>query len=206
MYTPSSTSPRTVAPARPSRSVLLAGVGLATAVLFGLVACGDDDADTAATTSPPVTMAAIEPTTITEPTATPTTDAPTTDAPTTEAPVEETTIDVVAADYSFTGLPTTLDAGSYTMSFANEGTEQHEIALFKNPEGLTMEELAALGPEEGPKHVEVAAILMAGPGSAAAEAATLELTPGEYIATCFIPTADGVPHFAHGMSQTLTVG
>jgi hypothetical protein len=33
----------------------------------------------------------------------------------------------------------------------------------------------------------------------------LDLEPGEYVAVCFVPTAEGVPHLMLGMIQGFTV-
>lgn len=115
-------------------------------------------------------------------------------------------LDIVAVDFSWSGLPDVLPAGSYPMSFRNEGTEGHEISIFRNPDRLALEELAALGPVKIKDVVEPVGMLIAGPGNSA-EPITVELTPGTYEVVCFIPSAagDGTAHFDHGMHRTLTV-
>jgi plastocyanin len=118
------------------------------------------------------------------------------------------TIDVVGADFSFEGVPSELPAGTYEVTFTNEGTEMHEVFIFLNPEGIPLQELFDLGPEEGmSKIVPVMEMpLFAEPGASSPEPATIELEPGEYEVVCFIPTpTDGNPHFHHGMHTTITV-
>jgi hypothetical protein len=39
----------------------------------------------------------------------------------------------------------------------------------------------------------------------AEEALTIDLTPGEYMMFCYLPTTDGAPHLALGMTQPFTV-
>jgi len=117
-----------------------------------------------------------------------------------------TRLDIVAKEYEWSGLPDELPAGSYPMSFHNEGTEAHEISVFRNTENIPLEELFKLGPEGMKAKVEEAGMLISGPGTAADHEVTLELTPGEYEVVCFIPAAsDTQPHFAHGMHRTLVV-
>lgn len=178
---------------------------LAGLLIVSLAACGDDDADT--TAAPPVTEAPAADTPD-EPAADHGDDH---DEEPAEEPAQEpaeggTTLEVVATDFAFEGLPTELAAGTYTIELVNEGAEEHEIALFKNPSGLSLEELFALPQEEAMAMVEIAGVVYAQPGQAAPEAIVAELTPGQYIATCFIPTpTDGRPHFLHGMQQEITV-
>jgi uncharacterized cupredoxin-like copper-binding protein len=186
------------------RSYLLAAV--ASASLLGLAACGDDDKPAAEAADRPATTTEA-PTTEAPTTEAPTTDAPpTTETPATEAPALGGVIEVTARDFAFEGLPAELEAGTHKFHFANAGSEPHELLIFKNPEGLSLEEIMELGPEEGPKHVEVATMTFAEPGKSSDAPAVAELTPGEYAVVCFIPTpTDGKAHFQHGMHATFTV-
>jgi hypothetical protein len=91
------------------------------------------------------------------------------------------------------------------MSFRNEGSEPHEIFVFRNTEGLSLDELAALGPVGIKDRVEEAGMLIGVPGAPVQET-SLTLTPGTYEVVCFIPTpTDGLAHFAHGMHRTIEV-
>jgi hypothetical protein len=119
-----------------------------------------------------------------------------------------TVLDIVGADFRFEDLPSELPAGTYELTFTNDGTELHELFVFQNPEGLALEELFELGPQGiGERIVPAMEMpLFAEPGGSAPESVTVELEPGEYQVVCFIPTpTDGNPHFHHGMQATITV-
>jgi hypothetical protein len=69
-----------------------------------------------------------------------------------------------------------------------------------------MDDFAAWGETyEGPPPMEVLGGVPAiRPGIVATM--EIELTPGEYVAACFVPDAtDGVPHIAHGMVLPYTI-
>jgi plastocyanin len=134
-----------------------------------------------------------------------TTVAPSTSAAPTTVPVP-TRIDIVAKEYEWSGVPDELPAGSYPMSFRNEGVQAHEISIFRNPDRIDLHELVALGPEKMKDYVEEVGMLIAGAGTSAQNEITLELTPGEYEVVCFIPDdRDTKPHFDHGMHRKLVV-
>jgi hypothetical protein len=176
-------------PARPRR-----WIGLPLAVIaLGLpfAACGSDEAGDPAAGAPTETAETVG-----------TTEAETT---TTEAAPHEGPIEVVGADYRFEGLPARVAAGPHRLTFENQGTETHEVFLFRNPDGLTLHEIAELGPTGAPEAVELVALLIAGPGDTG-EPTDVDLTPGEYVVACFIPAAtDGRHHFEHGMQAAFTV-
>lgn len=130
------------------------------------------------------------------------------------------TVAVTGVDYAFEGLPETLPAGTVALEFENasEAGEMHEIVLFKKAEGesRSAEEILndPASEEEGPG--EFAGASFAPPG--VTSTGLTELTPGEYIAVCFIPTgsgeideeqaeegAGGPPHFTQGMLAEFTV-
>jgi hypothetical protein len=114
---------------------------------------------------------------------------------------------VNATDYSFSG-PDTVPAGLTTVKLVNGGAEMHHVQLLRLADGHTAAELA-----EGLKTAKEARlpewVTPAGgpnsPGPTGEAAATLDLTPGNYVLICVIPAADGVPHFAKGMVRPLTV-
>src|SRR5690606_40832111 len=61
--------------------------------------------------------------------------------------------------------------------------------------------------EDGPPPgEEVGMVGVFGPGETVYRA--FDLTPGDYVAVCFIPDylGDGAPHLMHGMIQAFTVG
>jgi len=117
------------------------------------------------------------------------------------------TVMVVAKDYSF-NMPATLPAGITTLRFVNKGKELHHATLLKIGEGHTLADLdAAL--KQPPSTPPPTWLTEAGGPNAVigkdmAEV-TLDLEPGMYVFICFIPGADGVPHFAKGMVKLLTV-
>jgi hypothetical protein len=134
-------------------------------------------------------------------------------------------ITVVATEYHFSGLPTTVPAGT-TLSLDNQGTELHELILFRKNDGVTQtwEDLLALPGDEALQYVSPVGDgtpLFALPGQPAEGTITLA-QEGEYIALCFVPKgmtevpsdpaatldpalASAPPHFMLGMVQTFTV-
>lgn len=173
-------------PGRRTAAALLAGLAL-----VGVTACGSDT-DAADADAPHDHSAEST-----------TTDAPTT----TEAPVSASgPFHITAKEFEFDGVPEQVDAGSHTFSFSNDGSEPHELLIFRNTEGLSLEEIAALGPVDSKAHIEVGGMVVAAPGADAEAPMQVELTPGEWEVVCFIPTpTDGQAHAAHGMHTTITV-
>lgn len=119
------------------------------------------------------------------------------------------TISATAVDYAFEGVPETVSAGTVALELTNDSEmEVHEMVIFKKAEGETRsaEEILAdpASQEEGPG--EFAGAVFAEPGATGSGLA--QLTPGEYIAVCFVPTGgdeEADPHFMHGMFAELTV-
>lgn len=114
---------------------------------------------------------------------------------------------VTLKEYSFE-MPTELKAGSHTFKVSNQGTQPHEILLLKLAEGKTMADVQAAlsNPESGepPPGDMVGGALAIGPGLRSWT--TLELTPGNYMAICFIPdSGDGKSHLEHGMMMPIKV-
>lgn len=118
------------------------------------------------------------------------------------------TIDVTAGEYQFTGIPTTVPAGTVAFSFTNDGSEPHELIMFKRADGeeRPIEELLALPEEQMFSALTFAGAAQADPGRTTASIPTLE--PGSYIGVCFLPTG-GVegspPHFMEGMTAEFEV-
>jgi hypothetical protein len=124
--------------------------------------------------------------------------------------------DVTASEYAFAGLPDELEAGTVSFELANDGTELHELQLFRRNDGVTepVEELLAL-PEEQvmSKVTPVGSGAFAPPGESSYM--VVDLDAGDYIALCFVPTGttsedqppapDAPPHIAHGMVAELAV-
>jgi hypothetical protein len=119
-----------------------------------------------------------------------------------------TKLDVTGVDYAFEGLPDEVPAGTVSVAFTDEGTEEHEIMIVKLAPGetMTLDELLALPPEEAFSHVMPVAVTWGGPGETSYTA--MELDPGTYFALCNIPIGggeEGAPHHTAGMKQTFVV-
>ena len=96
-------------------------------------------------------------------------------------------VDVTAVNYEFRGIPETLNAGATSFELKNEGSEPHEIALFRINDDVSesAEELLELPEEEAMKRYTFAAATFADPGEE--EYALAQLKEGRYMAVCFIP-------------------
>ena len=128
------------------------------------------------------------------------------------------TEEATATEYEFEGLPDEMDAGTTAILLTNEGEEAHELAIMRKKEGVTQswDEILALPQEEGQALVDQVGGAFA-PREGTKGLAVVELTEGEYVAACFVPTgtsmaADGavtegtgVPHFMGGMVHEFTV-
>ena len=118
------------------------------------------------------------------------------------------TVEVTAAEYTFDGIPATVPAGTVAFSFTNDGSEAHELIMFKRAEGeeRPIEELLALPEDQMFSALTFAGAAQAEPGETTASIPTLE--PGRYIGVCFLPTG-GVegspPHFMEGMTAEFEV-
>jgi hypothetical protein len=142
-------------------------------------------------------------------------------------------VEATATEYEFAGLPTEIPAGGTIFSLENAGEQVHELAVMRINDDVTMsvEELLALPEEEAFEMVTTAAFAFAFPGTVSY--GTGDLTPGRYVALCFLPegaTPDvlmqleeagvggpedtipegldvelGPPHFTHGMVHEFTV-
>lgn len=123
---------------------------------------------------------------------------------------------IALSDYTFSDLPAEVPAGKQVWEITNEGTEIHELVVFRQAPGVTFEMVAgALGiaPENapaaelppGPPFLDIGGVTLMSPG--VTNWAVLDLEPGAYFANCFVlsPSRDHAPHFAFGMIQPFTV-
>jgi hypothetical protein len=120
-------------------------------------------------------------------------------------PTRTNTVEIIAREYGYAG-PDTIPAGLTELRLVNAGSELHHMQLVRLDDGRTATQLvtaiAAGGPE--PEWAEMVGGPNAiSPGSSAAS--IQELRPGHYAILCFIPSADGVHHFAKGMHRDLWV-
>jgi hypothetical protein len=125
-------------------------------------------------------------------------------------------VDVTATNYAFDGLPAELPAGVVSIDMTNDGTDVHELVLFRKNDGVTLsaEELLALPQEEALQSVtQVGFQDLVSPGDTGYSVVDLEA--GDYIAVCFLPMgmtsedgpppADTPPHFTQGMYAEFSV-
>lgn len=119
---------------------------------------------------------------------------------------ENASVEFVAHDYGFSG-PDRLPAGLTTVRILNEGQDLHHIQFLKLHHGKTAADFrtaVAADPARLPAWVQFAGGPNAHlPGGLAS--ATLNLTEGDYVLTCWIPDKNGVPHVALGMQKALSV-
>jgi len=115
-------------------------------------------------------------------------------------------ITITAKDYGFEA-PEELQAGLVTINLVNEGQEPHHAQLVRLNDGVTLEQFnAAL--QEGEAAAFPLVNFIGGPGlvdPGLANQVTVELTPGQYLVMCFVPSHDGVPHLAKGMIKPINV-
>ncbi len=128
---------------------------------------------------------------------------------TTSAKAEAAEVHKVAFDakeYSY-GLSGKIEAGTTEFTMKNVGKELHIAALAKVADGKTFADatkaLQSQTPPTDPPAKEIAGIASTSPGLASN--ITVELEPGTYYFACFIPGADGAPHFTKGMIQPFEV-
>lgn len=123
------------------------------------------------------------------------------------APIATTagaTIEVTATDNGYRGLPERLAAGRHRFTLVNDEPHAHELVIFRNPEGRSLDELYAQGPP-ALAAVDLAAMVFDSPPSPAHGVAA-DLSPGTYTVVCFLPNpSDGQPQFRHGMEATFVV-
>jgi hypothetical protein len=104
--------------------------------------------------------------------------------------MEGLSVEVGGVEYAYTGLPTSLPAGT-ELSFRNDGVELHELIVARIADDTTepLEELLAMGDAaiaEGKVEIIGGGPLIANPGEVADGSLSLE-REGDYVALCFVP-------------------
>jgi hypothetical protein len=115
----------------------------------------------------------------------------------------EADADAELSDYHFS-MPDAI-AGDALVRIRNASTaEPHEMVVARLHDGAgSRQVLDALGRGEPIPAVEVGGMQAIGPGSD--QYLQLDLQPGRYVVVCYVPAADGKPHYAHGMIDEVTI-
>jgi hypothetical protein len=121
-------------------------------------------------------------------------------------PDDEVTGEITTTEFAFQ-VPSGFD-GQGTFAVANDGEQQHELAIYRLADGASVgDAVDALVEATGPP--PMTPVTGVGPlGSQRATDAYVELAlePGEYAFLCFLPdTGGGGPHFVNGMALQVTV-
>jgi hypothetical protein len=112
----------------------------------------------------------------------------------------------VAEDYGFSG-PDRLPSGAVTIRVVNRGKELHHLQFVKLTHGRSPTDFNALLKKKGAT-IPPWALFSGGPNApvpGGEAAATVNLTPGNYLLLCLIPDKTGTPHVALGMQKLVRV-
>ncbi len=116
-------------------------------------------------------------------------------------------IEVVANDYTFLPLPTSISAGPTLFSFLNQGKVQHELSIARLKAGVSLDDFsnATKSAVDAPRRREMfersVGILIAGPGKAPDGRLLVNLQKGAtYVVFCNLKdTPDAPGHLTFGM-------
>ncbi len=107
---------------------------------------------------------------------------------------DATQVAIVGTDFAFDGAPPT-ESGRYSFVMQNQGETLHMMILAKLEDGATVDEALESEGESGLAEEYSSDEVL--PGAEAV--VTADLTAGNWVLLCPIPTPDGTPHFAEGM-------
>jgi hypothetical protein len=151
------------------------------------------------------------------------------DGQTAAAPASDGVVEIVAADYAFSG-PSEVPSGWTTFRFVNQGMEPHFFVLDHLPEGKTFDDFVKAGAafdtvmiarRNGMSKADAAAMLgdmlpawfggveqtggvgLVMPGDTTVS--TVKLVPGNYVMECYVKNAEGKFHASLGMGRPFTV-
>lgn len=111
---------------------------------------------------------------------------------------------VTLNDYSF-ALAKPLSAGHHTFRVVNAAVQPHELELIKLAPGKSMNDLLAwVKKPNGPPPASGMGGVTPGPTGVPVYF-TADISAGNYLLICFMPSPDGKRHVEHGMSLTQTV-
>ncbi|RIK36300.1 MAG: hypothetical protein DCC55_27705 [Chloroflexi bacterium] len=113
------------------------------------------------------------------------------------------TIDVRITDYAFELNQDRFTAGEFVVfHVVNAGEYPHEFAVFRLPEGATVDGIAQ---GQFPEESAFTGAIFALPGQEATDLVLVNLEAGTYAIVCFMDAPDGIPHVARGMVAGFTV-
>lgn len=112
---------------------------------------------------------------------------------------------ITARDYAFTDLPLHAPAGWLTLRLVNAGTELHMLGVLRVPVGVS-----AISVIDSVTRMHIPANVKGWAGVndlSPQDTATISayFPPGEYVAACFIRSADGGFHVMKGIAGTFDV-
>ncbi len=119
------------------------------------------------------------------------------------------TITVTAHDYSF-AMPTTIPAGLTVVKLVNAGAQPHQASFGRIKPGVTLDQVLAAAKRGASAELYIYSALdfAGGPNTSSPQSqqeTILNLRPGHYVALCFVPGPDGMPHYQMGMITPFTV-
>lgn len=127
----------------------------------------------------------------------------------------ENVLTITERDYEFevSGQPV---AGTLTVDVTNEGEEWHEIVMAKLQDGKTLDDvrtaLEEAGEDEDPfaEFADDSGTVIDDLGGSQFPGTSYRITgssivAGEYALICFVPNAEGKPHFSLGMVSEFTI-
>ena len=122
------------------------------------------------------------------------------------AAVQPALLKIVATDHHY-DMPSQIEAGYVHMVMENAGQEPHHAQFLRLKDGVTMEQFQAALAGGVPAMMQVAT-LAGGPSiidPGMSQSVTVELTPGQYILLCVLPSVErgaapgqGYDRSAHG--------
>ncbi|OWY63638.1 hypothetical protein B7486_51950 [cyanobacterium TDX16] len=116
-------------------------------------------------------------------------------------------LDVTSIDYGYELAETSVPAGAVTITQDNQGDEPHQATAVRLEDGQTVDDLVAGFTADGDTAFgyDVFAGGPNGIGPGDANETTQVLEEGQYAFICFIPDAEGTPHYQSGMAEEFEV-
>lgn len=129
----------------------------------------------------------------------------------------DATVEVAAGEFQYEGIASTYSSGKTAFRVTNNGAQVHELLILRRNDGVTesWDDILVLSEEEGMRVASVSGAAFV-PSTGSQGVLIANLTPGDYVAVCFIPDGtrlvdgefvegEGQPHFMLGMRSEFTV-